>query len=430
MTRSATPSPATGHPASTPAPAGEEYHDDIIHPPRAPFVLVHLACAAALWTGVTSTALALCVGLYVVRMFGVTAGYHRYFSHRSFRTGRVFQFVLALLAQSSAQRGILWWAAKHRHHHRHSDTPEDVHSPRHRGFWYSHVGWIFQPQHDDTDFEAVPDLARYPELVWLDRHRYLPAAALAAACGLAAGWSGLVVGFFWSTVLLYHGTFFINSLAHVHGRQRYVTGDDSRNNWWLAVLTLGEGWHNNHHAYQRSTRQGFRWYEFDPTYYVLRALSWVGVTWELGEPPADVVANERPLGRAVIEKVARQLAASVPVDQLAVQARERLAELARAEAALEAELAGELRELQRWLDARAAELSTRRDTAVQAVAARLAALPLPTLPTVEELRARFLATYADTPSLDAIVARARERVLEAVAHELLTTRAGPTPAPG
>ena len=217
-----------------PSPAAEEYHDDIIYPDTLAFLLAHLACVGVLWCGVTVLSVWLCIALYVVRMFGVTAGYHRYFSHRSFKTSRVFQFVLALLAQSSAQKSVMWWAAKHRHHHRHSDTEADVHSPRHMGFWYSHVGWIFTAQHDTTDFDAIPDLTKYPELLWLERHPYLPATVLAAACFAFGGWSGLVVGFFWSTVLLYHGTFFINSLAHVHGNQRYVTGDDSRNNWWLA----------------------------------------------------------------------------------------------------------------------------------------------------------------------------------------------------
>ncbi|HEX6557897.1 MAG TPA: fatty acid desaturase, partial [Longimicrobiales bacterium] len=226
----------------------EEFHDDIIYPAAIPFVLVHLTAFAALWTGVTTSALVVCVLLYVVRMFGVTAGYHRYFSHRSFKTSRVVQFLLALLAQSSAQRGALWWAAKHRHHHKHSDTEFDIHSPRHRGFLYSHFGWIFVRQQGETDYDAIPDLARHRELVWLNEHPYIAPTLLALGCFALGGWPMLIVGFFWSTVLLFHGTFFINSLAHVHGKQRYVTGDDSRNNWWLALITLGEGWHNNHHA--------------------------------------------------------------------------------------------------------------------------------------------------------------------------------------
>jgi len=371
-------------------------HDDIIHPASIPFVLVHAACFAAIWSGVTTTALILCATLYIVRMFGVTAGYHRYFSHRTYRTSRVTQFLLAFLAQSSAQRGVLWWAAKHRHHHRHSDTAIDVHSPRQSGFWYAHVGWIFRPQHGETDLEAVSDLTKYPELMWLDRHPYFPATILGVACWLAAGWSGLVVGFVWSTVLLYHGTFFINSLAHVHGTQRYVTGDDSRNNWWLAVITLGEGWHNNHHTYQRSTRQGFRWYEFDPTFYVLKTLSWIGVVWDLGVPPPDVIRNERPLGRAMLEKVSHQLAMSFPLDQIALRAREAWAQTPTLQDLRERVAAGQ---------ARAEEL--------------IADVHLPHLPSAADIRHRAEQMFASTPSTDAIVARAREIMLQGISVQLM-----------
>ena len=236
--------------------------DDIAYPSSIGFVLIHAGCLAAFWTGLTWRAGVLAIVLYLVRLFGIGAGYHRYFAHRAFRTTRLFQFCLALLAQSSAQRGILWWAANHRLHHRHSDTPEDVHSPVQRGFLYAHLGWIFVPRNHATDYAVVRDLSRYWELMWLDRHPYLPAAVLALTTWLLAGWPGLAIGFCWSTVAVWHATFSINSLAHVVGRQRYVTGDQSRNNWLLALLTMGEGWHNNHHAYQASVRQGFRWWEY------------------------------------------------------------------------------------------------------------------------------------------------------------------------
>lgn len=380
----------------------EEFHDDIIYPSTIPFLLVHLVAFAALWTGISTSALVVCVLLYVVRMFGVTAGYHRYFSHRSFKTGRVVQFMLAFLAQSSAQRGVLWWAAKHRHHHKHSDTEFDVHSPRHRGFLYSHVGWIFTPQHGETDYDAIADLMKFRELVWLNKHPYLPATLLAIVCFAVGGWPLLIVGFFWSTVLLYHGTFFINSLAHVHGTQRYVTGDDSRNNWWLALITLGEGWHNNHHAYQRSTRQGFRWYEIDPTFYVLKSLSWLRVVTDLGEPPLELVRNERPLGRAVVEKVARQLAASFPAAQLAARVRE---------ARDQAPTLNELRERMNAGQVRVSEL--------------IAEMHMPHLPTTSELRQRAEEMFAATPSMDEIVARARELIAQALAVELFPTPATP-----
>lgn len=377
-------------PASSPQ-HDDEFHDDIIYPATIPFILVHLACLGAIWTGVTANALLLCAVLYGVRMFGVTAGYHRYFSHRSFKTSRAGQFVLAWLAQSSAQRGALWWAAVHRHHHRHSDTELDAHSPRMRGFLYSHVGWIFDRKHDHTEMDAVPDLAKHRELVWLERWPLVPAIVLGVACFVFGGWTGLIVGFFWSTVLLYHGTFFINSLAHVTGSQRYVTGDDSRNNWWLALITLGEGWHNNHHAYQRSTRQGFRWYEIDPTFYVLKMLSYVGLVWELGEPPAEVVNNERRLGAAVVEKVAHQLAAAFPADRIAAQVHAALAHAPHLD------------------DVRAA-LRSAQSQASTAVAG----MHLPHLPTLDEVRQYAERTLARTPSLDQIAERARQLVVEAV----------------
>jgi stearoyl-CoA desaturase (delta-9 desaturase) len=262
-------------------PERDQEHDDIVYPSAIPFVLVHVACVAAFWTGISWTAVAIGVTLYWLRIFGIGAGYHRYFSHRAYSTSRVFQLVLAILCQSTTQKSVLWWAAKHRHHHLHSDTELDVHSPRHKGFFYSHLGWIFSRRHDETDLVKIEDFARYPELRWLHRYEQAPSIALALICLAIGGWSGLVVGFFWSTVLVYHATFCINSLAHVHGRKRYVTGDDSRNNWLLAFFTMGEGWHNNHHAFQSSVRQGFRWWEYDPTYYILKALSWTRLVWNL-----------------------------------------------------------------------------------------------------------------------------------------------------
>ncbi|MGH6678296.1 MAG: acyl-CoA desaturase, partial [Bradyrhizobium sp.] len=291
--------------------------DDILYPSAVPFVLIHLACVAAIWSGITWQAVALGFGLYWLRIFAIGAGYHRYFSHRAYATGRVFQFIIAFLAQSSAQKSVLWWAAKHRHHHLHSDTSEDIHSPVQSSFLYSHLGWIFARQNDGTDLAKVKDFARYPELMWLHRFELAPAALLAGLCFLIGGWSGLVVGFLWSTVVLYHATFCINSLAHVHGRKRYVTGDHSRNNWFLALLTMGEGWHNNHHAHQSSVRQGFRWWEIDPTYYILKVLSWVGVVRDLKQPPEKVLRNEHRLGWQVVNRAAEQLAARFNSERIA-----------------------------------------------------------------------------------------------------------------
>src|SRR6476660_927909 len=182
----------------------EAEHEDIVYPSAIPFVLVHLACLTAIWSGITWQAVALCFGFYWLRIFAIGAGYHRYFSHRTYSTSRAFQFVLALLSQSSAQKSVLWWAAKHRHHHLHSDTERDVHSPRHKAFLYSHVGWIFARRHANTTLVPVAYFARYPELMWLHRYERVPAIALGVLCWLIEGWPGLVVGFFWSTVMLYH----------------------------------------------------------------------------------------------------------------------------------------------------------------------------------------------------------------------------------
>ncbi len=267
------------------------------------FVLFHLICLAAFWTGVTWEAIAAFFVLYAVRMFGITGGYHRYFSHRTYKMGRVMQFVMAWIAQSSIQKGVLWWASHHRHHHTHSDDPDDVHSPKHHGFWYAHLGWIFDPDWADTDDKRVKDLSRYPELVWLDRWHILPPTVLGVATYLVGAWIGggfltaeawsfFVVGFMCSTVALFHSTFTINSLSHVIGDQRYETDDESRNHWLLALITFGEGWHNNHHHYQASANQGFYWWEYDITYYILKALSWVGLVHDLRNPPEHVIEDE------------------------------------------------------------------------------------------------------------------------------------------
>lgn len=377
-------------------PAADEY-DDIIYPSAIPFILVHLACFAAIWTGVTWQAIAMCVALYWLRIFAIGAGYHRYFSHRAYATSRGFQFILAFLAQTTTQKSVLWWAAKHRHHHLFSDTVHDVHSPRQKGFFYSHVGWIFARRHDTTDLVKVADLARYPELMWLHRLEQVPAIILGTLCFLVGGWSGLVVGFFWSTVLVYHATFCINSLAHVHGRKRYVTGDDSRNNWLLALFTMGEGWHNNHHAYQSSVRQGFKWWEVDPTYYILRVLAVVGVVWDLKSPPEQVLRNEQKLGSRVIGRAAEELAARFNAERLA--------------ASIAAAMHGpDLTALQ---DA----LGRARDRTTQV----LASWHLPHMPTREEFMAEAKVMFAKTRSLDDIINRAYEIVLASVGTHLAAT---------
>jgi len=249
------------------------------------FLLMHVACLAVFLTGADGRALTLCGACYLLQMVGVTAGYHRYFSHRSYKTSRAFQFVLAWLGCSASQRGPLWWAAQHRHHHRTSDTAEDRHSPVVHSFWWSHIGWVLADDSEGADAKTVRDLSRYPELRWLDRCHGVPPLVLAGLCFLIGGWSGLIWGFFVSSVLTHHATFLVNSACHLWGRRRYATPDASRNNLFVALVTLGEGWHNNHHHYQSSANQGFFWWEVDVTYYLIRLLAGVGLVWDVRTPP-------------------------------------------------------------------------------------------------------------------------------------------------
>lgn len=271
-----------------------------------PFVGMHLACLAVIWVGWSPVAVITAIALYLLRMFAITGFYHRYFSHRSFKTSRVTQFIFALLGATSVQRGPIWWAAHHRHHHATAEQADDPHSPVHHGLWWSHTGWFLSREHFSAPDERVRDWRRYPELRFLDRFDIVIPTLLAIALLLTGvllkayapqlGTSGgqmLVWGFFISTVALYHGTFTINSLAHLWGKRRYATPDNSRNNFWLALLTLGEGWHNNHHHYPASARQGFFWWEVDITYYLLRAMSALGLIWDLKPVPAELTEPNR-----------------------------------------------------------------------------------------------------------------------------------------
>ena len=376
------------------------------------FIGLHVACLAVFLTGVNAIDIAICLGFFALRMFGITAGYHRYFAHRAYKTGRVFQFILGFIAQSSLQSGLIWWASKHRDHHKFVDTPKDVHSPREYGFWFSHLGWIFNNKAQHTDYSNVPDLTRYPELVWLDKYHWVPGVLFGLAIWLVAGWSGLVVGFCLSTVLLWHSTFAINSLAHVYGTQRYLTGDDSRNNWWLALLTFGEGWHNNHHYYMASVRQGFYWWEVDITYYLLKGLQVLGLVHDLKEPPAHVRQGQRKISPEVQERIAGRLAQTFCIDSMMSDLRLRWeAESARGRVA--------------WDDFRQ-RLSVAIDQAMDDGRESLDQLHLPELPSLDELRGKAEAMFARSPAMDEIIARARIQLADALNRNLM--RSGPMPA--
>jgi stearoyl-CoA desaturase (delta-9 desaturase) len=271
-----------------------------------PFLIVHLACLNIVWLGWSPVAVVVCLAFFWLRMFAITAVYHRYFSHRSYKMNRGWQFFFAVIGASSAQRGPLWWAAHHRNHHKFSDQENDLHSPINHSFWWSHVGWFLSNKGYHTDYKVIPDLAKYKELVFLNRYDSLvPILAALAMYGLGEtlavvkpewGTNGLqmvVWGFCVSTVLLFHSTFTINSLGHVWGSRRFKTKDQSRNNAFLALLTLGEGWHNNHHRFAVSARQGFYWWEIDISYYLLKILSFVGIVRDLNPVPRRILDEGR-----------------------------------------------------------------------------------------------------------------------------------------
>lgn len=266
-----------------------------------PFAFLHLGCLGVIWTGWSWTAVAVAVALYVVRMFAVTAIYHRYFCHRAYQTSRATQFLFAIFGLTAMQRGPLWWAAVHRHHHAHSDDEHDIHSPGVKGFLWAHIGWLTSSKNFPTDYRRVKDLAKFPELVFLNRFDVIGPALLlvllyalgasleAFAPGLGTSGMQLVVwGFFISTTVLFHATCFVNSLAHCFGNKRFDNDDDSRNSFLLAIITLGEGWHNNHHQYQASARQGFYWWEIDVSYYIIRLMGLLGIVWNIKSVPVAV----------------------------------------------------------------------------------------------------------------------------------------------
>ena len=271
-----------------------------------PFIVLHLACFAVFWVEFSAVAVSVAVVLYLLRMFAITGFYHRYFSHKAFKTSRPVQFIFAFLAASAAQRGPLWWASHHRHHHAHSDHPEDPHSPRQHGFFWSHLSWFLANKNFRLKKERIKDWLQYPELKLLDRFDVVAPLALALGLFALGAWleyaaphlqtNGLqlfIWGFVISTVLLYHMTFTVNSLAHVWGKRRFLTNDDSRNNPVIALFTLGEGWHNNHHHFPSSARQGFYWWEIDLTYYGLKILSALGLIWDLRKVPVEVLSQKR-----------------------------------------------------------------------------------------------------------------------------------------
>lgn len=260
----------------------------------APLLSVHLALFAIPFVEFGWLSVLLIVVATRFVGLGVTVGLHRYFSHRSFKTSRWFQFALGAAGCTALQKGPLWWAVHHRLHHRHSDQPADPHSPVVDGFWYGHMGWLFANDLMHPDESVVRDLTKYPEIVWLDRLWMVPGVLLAALCYAIDGWSGVVFGFCASVVLIFQVTFAVNSIGHLWGPQRFDTGEGSRNNLVLGYLAMGDGWHNNHHRAPSSARHGFAWYEFDMSYQTIRLFAWLGLVWDVKQPPASVLAGNWP----------------------------------------------------------------------------------------------------------------------------------------
>ncbi|MFO0549140.1 MAG: acyl-CoA desaturase [Polyangiaceae bacterium] len=259
-----------------------------------PFFLMHVTAVVGLFVfGWSTKGFLIALAFYYVRMFGVTAGYHRLFSHRSFKANRFVQFLFAFLAMTSAQKGVIWWASHHRTHHKYSDQPGDIHSAKLEGLWWSHVGWILSDKYAEVDHARVKDLERLPELRFLERWFLLPPLALTAAVYFIGGIEILYWAMAVSTVMLWHGTFTINSFTHLWGRRRYATTDNSKNSLFFALVTMGEGWHNNHHYYQRSCRQGFYWWEIDLTFYVLKVLEVLHIVYDV-QGVSRAVRDARP----------------------------------------------------------------------------------------------------------------------------------------
>lgn len=250
------------------------------------FILFHILAFSVFFVDYRSEYLWLLIGTYFGRMFFITAGYHRYFSHRSYKTSRIFQFFMAFMAMTSSQKGVLWWASHHRDHHRHSDQDNDIHSPN-QGWIWSHMGWFLSPKFDPTDLSKIKDFSKYPELCWLNKHWSVPVWIYAFILYAVGGLPYLAWGFFLSTVLLWHGTFTINSIAHLWGTRRFETEDRSRNNFFLSLITLGEGWHNNHHRFPNACRNGHQWWELDFTFYILKILSWMRIVSNLRPIPFE-----------------------------------------------------------------------------------------------------------------------------------------------
>lgn len=266
--------------------------------------LFHLGALGVFFTGVSEVAVMAMIAYYILRGFGITAGFHRLLAHRSYKAGRLTQFMISLAGSLAVQGGPLWWVAHHRAHHRYTETDKDIHSPRTKGFWKAHIGWMGSPESFNENGAGARDLHQYPELKFLQRHYallVLGQGAIIFGIGALIGWlwptsetSGLQFltwVYFLGTVLLWHATFMVNSVCHTWGGRPFDAKDDSTNNWLVVILALGEGWHNNHHKFANSARHGLKWWQFDLTWCGLLLLSKLRLVSDLKTPHEQVLAD-------------------------------------------------------------------------------------------------------------------------------------------
>ncbi len=247
-------------------------------------MLFHVGAVAALWfTSWTNVIVALALHWLAVGL-GISLGYHRLHTHRGYKTSRAFEYFLAICGTLTLEGGPIFWVATHRVHHQHSDHDGDPHTPHDGGFW-AHVGWILfgHTRHNNTVLMSkyAPDLGADPFYRWLNSYHYVPLILLGIVLLAVGGWGMVLWGIALRVTVGLHATWLVNSATHMWGSRRFPTRDDSKNSWWVALLTFGEGWHNNHHAHPVSARHGLAWYEFDVSWITLKALRALGVVREL-----------------------------------------------------------------------------------------------------------------------------------------------------
>jgi len=251
-------------------------------------IVLQATPVAFLLTGTNSTDWLLFAVIYPIQSIGVGVSLHRYFAHRSFKTSRWFQFMMALMAASVFGDAVRF-TGKHRLHHRYSDTTNDTHTPL-KGFWSCWYGSLLDNGYTDAELcDAARDLKKYPELMWLHRYWMVPGLVLCGIAFLIGGLSSVAIGVLLGSTLLLNQAAAVNYFCHKYGRRRFDTRDRSTNNALIAALSFGEGWHNNHHYYPATARAGFHWWEVDMYYWVIWLFEKLGLVWDVRQPTQEML---------------------------------------------------------------------------------------------------------------------------------------------